>query len=258
MEDKKRTPSPLPAVITAGLYAGILLILRLERDNLIIRLGIRLYRQLFFIVLIAGGLIVIALLVYFLLNWKQYQTQKRTQDEETARQQAALEEEALEKERHREILSVSKKMDAMRLKELLATYETQTWSMLAQPIAKIRMQLDIMDEYQDKLVHLLETNGADSLSNTNEVLDQVEQYLCKNVRKVLNYMDVADEDSEKDVEQVKLRLNACHEEGQKQLQQVQEFLFALAEFLNKQGDDDNSMDLLNIYKSTILSSIQED
>lgn len=258
MEDKKRTPSPLPAVITAGLYAGILLILRLERDNLIIRLGIRLYRQLFFIVLIAGGLIVIALLVYFLLNWKQYQTQKRTQDEETARHQAALEEEALEKERHREILSVSKKMDAMRLKELLATYETQTWSMLAQPIAKIRMQLDIMDEYQDKLVHLLETNGADSLSNTNEVLDQVEQYLCKNVRKVLNYMDVADEDSEKDVEQVKLRLNACHEEGQKQLQQVQEFLFALAEFLNKQGDDDNSMDLLNIYKSTILSSIQED
>lgn len=258
MEDKKRTPSPLPAVITAGLYAGILLILRLERDNLIIRLGIRLYRQLFFIVLIAGGLIVIALLVYFLLNWKQYQTQKRTQDEETARQQAALEEEALEKERHREILSVSKKMDAMRLKDLLATYETQTWSMLAQPIAKIRMQLDIMDEYQDKLVHLLETNGADSLSNTNEVLDQVEQYLCKNVRKVLNYMDVADEDNEKDVEQVKLRLNACHEEGQKQLQQVQEFLFALAEFLNKQGDDDNSMDLLNIYKSTILSSIQED
>lgn len=258
MEDKKRTPSPLPAVITAGLYAGILLILRLERDNLIIRLGIRLYRQLFFIVLIAGGLIVIALLVYFLLNWKQYQTQKRTQDEETARQQAALEEETLEKERHREILSVSKKMDAMRLKDLLATYETQTWSMLAQPIAKIRMQLDIMDEYQDKLVHLLETNGADSLSNTNEVLDQVEQYLCKNVRKVLNYMDVADEDNEKDVEQVKLRLNACHEEGQKQLQQVQEFLFALAEFLNKQGDDDNSMDLLNIYKSTILSSIQED
>lgn len=258
MEDKKRTPSPLPAVITAGLYAGILLILRLERDNLIIRLGIRLYRQLFFIVLIAGGLIVIALLVYFLLNWKQYQTKKRTQDEETARQQATLEEEALEKERHREILSVSKKMDAMRLKDLLATYETQTWSMLAQPIAKIRMQLDIMDEYQDKLVHLLETNGADSLSNTNEVLDQVEQYLCKNVRKVLNYMDVADEDNEKDVEQVKLRLNACHEEGQKQLQQVQEFLFALAEFLNKQGDDDNSMDLLNIYKSTILSSIQED
>ena len=120
------------------------------------------------------------------------------------------------------------------------------------------MQLDIMDEYQEKLVHLLETNGADSLSNTNEVLDQVEQYLCKNVRKVLNYMDVADEDNERDVEQVSLRLTACHEEGQKQLQQVQEFLFALAEFLNKQGDDDNSMDLLNIYKSTILSSIQDE
>ena len=115
-----------------------------------------------------------------------------------------------------------------------------------------------MDEYQEKLVHLLETNGADSLSNTNEVLDQVEQYLCKNVRKVLNYMDVADEDNERDVGQVSLRLTACHEEGQKQLQQVQEFLFALAEFLNKQGDDDNSMDLLNIYKSTILSSIQDE
>ena len=39
--------------------------------------------------------------------------------------------------------------------------------------------------------------------------------------------------------------------------QVQEFLFALAEFLNKQGEDDNSMELLDVYKSTILSSIED-
>ena len=49
-----------------------------------------------------------------------------------------------------------------------------------------------------------------------------------------------------------------HEEGQKQLQQVQEFLFALADFLNKQGGDDNSIEMLDIYKSTILSSIEDE
>lgn len=258
MEDKNRMPSPIPLLIAAVLYLGLTLILRLTRDDIIIQQGIRFYRTLNTAVLIVGAPVTAGFLVHFLLNWSKQQKHKRAQDEETAKQQAALEEEALEKERHREILSVSKKMDAMRLKEVLSTYEAGAWIQLARPIAKIRMQLDIMDEYQEKLVHLLENNGADSLSNTNEVLDQVEQYLCKNVRKVLNYMDVADEDNERDVEQVSLRLAACHEEGQKLLQQVQEFLFALAEFLNKQGDDDNSMDMLNIYKSTILSSIQND
>ena len=258
MEDKNRTPSPVLLLIVSGLYLGLTLILRFTRDDIIIQQGIRFYRTLNAAVLIVGGFCTAALLVHFLLNWNKQQKRKRAQDEETAKQQAALEEEAMEKERHREILSVSKKMDSMRLREVLSTYEAGAWIELAQPIAKIRMQLDIMDEYQEKLVHLLETNGADSLSNTNEVLDQVEQYLCKNVRKVLNYMDVADEDNERDVGQVSLRLTACHEEGQKQLQQVQEFLFALAEFLNKQGDDDNSMDLLNIYKSTILSSILDE
>lgn len=71
-------------------------------------------------------------------------------------------------------------------------------------------------------------------------------------------MDVADNDSDEAVRQVERRLQICHEEGQKQLQQVQEFLFALAEFLNKQGEDDNSMEMLEIYKSTILSSIESE
>jgi FtsZ-interacting cell division protein ZipA len=258
MEEKNRMPSPVPLLITAGLYAGALLVLRFTRDDVIIQQGIHFYRTLNTVILVVGGLATGAILVHFLLNWSKHQKHKQAQDAETARRQVAMEEEALEKERHREILSVSKKMDSQRLRDLLSAREAGAWIRLAQPIARIRMQLDIMDEYQEKLLHLLETNGADSLSNTNEVLDQVEQYLCKNVRKVLNYMDVADEDNERDAEQVSLRLAACHEEGQKQLQQVQEFLFALAEFLNKQGDDDNGMDMLNIYKSTILSSIQDD
>ena len=86
----------------------------------------------------------------------------------------------------------------------------------------------------------------------------MEQYLCKNVRKLLNYLDVADEEEEKDVRLVQEKLAVCHEEGQKQLQQVQEFLFALADFLNKQGGDDNSIEMLDIYKSTILSSIEDE
>ncbi len=75
---------------------------------------------------------------------------------------------------------------------------------------------------------------------------------------MLNYLDVADEEEEKDVRLVQEKLADCHEEGQKQLQQVQEFLFALAEFLNRQGEDDNSMEMLDIYKSTILSSIEDE
>ena len=138
-------------------------------------------------------------------------------DEEAARAEVRRQEALREREKHREVLSVSKKMDSEKIRGLLAEYAAQKWKAMAQPLMQLKLQLDMMDEHQEKLSHLLDVNGADALANTEDILDRVEQYLCKNVRKVLNYLDVADDEEEKDVWLVQTKLAACHEEGQKQI-----------------------------------------
>ena len=109
-----------------------------------------------------------------------------------------------------------------------------------------------------KLANLLSNNGAKNLSDTQDVLDQVEQYLCKAVRKVINYIDVADEHSEKDAKVILEKLETCYKDCQAQLDQVKEFLFIMAEFLNKQGSDDTTPETLDVYKQCILKSIHEE
>lgn len=79
-------------------------------------------------------------------------------------------------------------MDSEKIRGLLAEYAAQKWKALAQPLLQLKFQLDMMDEHQEKLSHLLDVNGADALANTEDILSRVEQYLCKNVRKVLNYL----------------------------------------------------------------------
>lgn len=258
MPERKRRWKLSYVLLVLGLVCMVCLGLYLARDSLIINYGIRFYRRLQSGVFAVGGAAGLVVILLYGLDLKKQRMWQKARAEEEARDEAKRQEELLAREKHREVLSVSKKMDSRRIRELLSEYAVEKWSVLSQPLTQIKLQLDIMDEHQEKLSHLLEANGADALANTEDILDRVEQYLCKNVRKVLNYLDVADSDASKDVRLVGEKLRACHEDGQKQLQQVQEFLFALAEFLNKQGEDDNSMEMLDIYKSTILSSIEED
>ncbi len=258
MQKPGRNVKLIYVVIAVGCAAIACFCLHLGMHGIIISYGIRFYRSLRNVVYgISAGisLAVTALYVCGLIRQKKWQAAR---DEALAQDEVRRQEAIQEKEKHKEVLSVSKKMDSQKIRELLTEYAAQKWGALAQPLMQLKLQLDLMDEHQEKLSHLLDINGADALANTEDILDRVEQYLCKNVRKVLNYLDVADSDEEKDVRLVQEKLHACHEEGQKQLVQVQEFLFALAEFLNRQGEDDNSMEMLDIYKSTILSSIEDE
>jgi cobalamin-dependent methionine synthase I len=114
-----------------------------------------------------------------------------------------------------------------------------------------------MDSYQERLSRLLQTNDVHTLSDTEEILDRVEQYICRNVRKVLNYMEVVDPSSPEDVELVRTKFSTCCSDNQDQLKQTQEFIIALTDFINQQGDSDNDLSMLEVYKNTILDSIQE-
>ncbi|WP_434309882.1 hypothetical protein [Hominifimenecus sp. rT4P-3] len=258
MPDRKRKVKLIYVVLAVGISGLACLFLYLSRHSLIINYGIRFFRNLRNGVFAVSAIVSLIAIGLYIADWIRQQRWQKDRAAALAQDQEKLQESQKEKDKHKEVLSVSKKMDSQKVRELLEEYAAQKWSSLSQPLMQIKMQLDMMDEHQEKLSHLLDANGADALANTEDILDRVEQYLCKNVRKVLNYMDVADSDEAKDVQLVQDKLQICHEEGQKQLQQVQEFLFALAEFLNKQGEDDNSMEMLDIYKSTILSSIEDD
>ncbi|MBR1930705.1 MAG: sulfite exporter TauE/SafE family protein [Lachnospiraceae bacterium] len=154
-------------------------------------------------------------------------------------------------------LSVKDKLENSLLRDMLKEKLANGWNVLVEPIGQCVGQLEQMDSYQERLSRLLATNDVHTLSDTEEVLDRVEQYICKNVRKVLNYMEVADPNSAEDVELLRTKFAACYGDNQEQLKQTQEFIFALTDFINQQGDSDNDLSMLEVYKNTILESIKE-
>ena len=155
-------------------------------------------------------------------------------------------------------LSVSGELDSALIQSILLTESEKEWNIVKTQIDRLCQQLKEMDIYQEKLSRLLIKNGAEALDNTQEILDKVEQYLCRNVRKCINYLDVADLSDENDVIFIKGKLQECFEDNQDKLRQIDEFLRSIVEFLNFQGDEEaeNSIELLNIYKNTILDSLK--
>jgi len=235
----------LCGVIGIGLIATLL-----SKDSIIIYLGIGAYKVLRSILIGALALSAVGSAGSGIRLAGQIR-QQITSDRE--RQQIIEDKQRQEPPR----LSVKDKLENAYLRELLKKHMQNQWSNLTESITKCTSQLEQMDEYQDKLSRLLKNNGADMLYDTEDVLDRVEQYICRNVRKVLNYMEVADSRLPADSDMVKSKLADCWESNQEQLRQTQEFIFALTDFLNQQGDSENDATMLELYKKTILDSIKE-
>lgn len=233
------------SVVVAGTAVGAVvaafaILSTVGRDSIVIQFGIQAYRVITTVVVIAIAIIAILFVVALVRYLKSAVKQRPS---------APPEPEA--------ILSISKNLDSAKLKEKLVSYATKMES-LELEFLKCVEQLSTMDRYQAKLEHLLDNNGAVALSDTKDVLDKVEQYLCKAIRKVLNYVDVVDEKSENDIEIIRQKLVVCHKDCRTQLDQVKDFLFVMVEFLNKQGGDDTTPETLDVYKQCILKSIHED
>lgn len=233
-------------VITAALLIIGSLILSISRDPLIIENGILFYRRIRISVLsVLSALFIISFFIYLFSLFKDRKIKKESIKKEEEEKEA----EKKEKEEG-QILSVNKKMDNATLRNLLRKHDCLAYR---EEINAICIELESMDRQQEKLTKLLESNGADSLKNSEDVLDKVEQHMCKSVRKVINYMDIAEKGDE---EMIKEKLSVCLSECRTHISQVKDFLFALADFLNTQGDGDNSMEMLDMYKETILESLK--
>ena len=162
----------------------------------------------------------------------------------------------IEAKKNTAVLSVKEELENDRLCELLEEAGKSEWQMLNTELSKCRKQMAEMDDLQDKLTGLLKTNEADSLSDTEEILERVEQQICKNVRKVLNHIQIRDPEDPSDLESAREKIQECVRDNEAQIGQTKEFLYALADFLNQQGDNENDASMLQIYKATILDSLK--
>lgn len=223
--------------------------MKLSKTDIIIRYGIRFYQtssKIALILLILFAVILLIQLIRFQHNYHEYKTSMNLEHSKDEARKTGL--------------SVSGKLDSNTIQDILSKLGNSVNSKKIQlMIYACRQHLYTMDCYQEKLSNLLQHNDASNLDeNTSQVLDQVEQYMLRNVRKVINYINICDLNSEKHVELILEKLSACDEECTKQLNQVQEFLFVMADFLNKQGEDNTTPDKLETYKNCILESIQDD
>ncbi|MBR6315631.1 MAG: hypothetical protein IKR58_01360 [Lachnospiraceae bacterium] len=240
----------IQVLIAAGISLAAIGGVFAAKDSIVIYLGIRMFRLLQVGVIGAGALITGGTAVSSAVTVSRLQDQL----ENSRQEQLAIEE---QHRRQTARLSVQGKLDNATLRRVLTQKSQDNWSLLRTQIEECITQLTSMDDYQERLRKLLESNGADMLYDTEDVLDQAEQAMCRNVRKVINYMEVADDKLAEDLEMVRGKVDTCREANQGILKQSQEFVFALTEYLNRQGDSSDDMSMLEIYKKTILESIQD-
>ena len=222
----------------------------LFKDAAVIKFGIRAYRMLRIAACAAAGV---------MLGAAVYSMKRNSDDEKTLKEARA---EYAERKRLEKLnsarLSVSGRLKNHELRKLLSQQSEVVWRAVSEPASKCVMQMKQMDNYQEKLHSLLAENGADSFSDAEEVLDGAEQYMCRNVRKVLNYMSVADPENADDVGMIREKLQECAAKNGEQISQTQQFVYAMTEYLNHQGEDGTSADMLEIYRAAILKSIGEE
>ncbi|MBQ1548011.1 MAG: hypothetical protein IIZ61_06415, partial [Lachnospiraceae bacterium] len=128
------------------------------------------------------------------------------------------------------------------------------WRELEKDLNVLYDQSVKMDMMQENLANLLKKNGAERLDDAEGVLNKAEQYLLQNIRKVLNYMEVCDNDTDEGVKKVKDSAVACRAENENVLKTTSDFLIAMTEYLNEEGTSDGLSSLME-YKDILLNTL---
>lgn len=227
-------------ILVLSLEFIFLLLIIILKNSIIIGTGIRFYTHLFYLLI---GLLVITLIVFAIMLLKE-KSQEKAQKE------------ILVKEEEKSNISSKKTLRNSQLRTILKDNANGEWSILSSEINKCIKQMEDMDEEQERLHILLKTNDVDILSDTEDILERVEQCMCKNTRKIINYMSVYHNDTD-DVNQMKDKLSICYRNNGNLLKEVHEFLLMLTEFLNSQDENYDDTMLLT-YKETLISMTRKE
>ena len=216
------------------------------RDMLIINFGISIYRLLGYVIY---GVFAFAVLTLILAGIK------KKKDREIRQSLLKQKEEYTAKKKEKEsYLSVKKELDPSEIQYLLNKRNREGEpSFVRQIYGNALHQMQMMDSYQEKLNNPIVANGADGLADSKNILDQCEQYICKNVRKIMNKAELTF--SETGIDDPEYR--SILDENEKILNKVDDLLHSIVDFLNSQGESDNEIAMLDMYKNTIQDILHE-
>ncbi len=237
-----------PLIITlAGLFGTVLTIM--SKDSIVMYHGIRAFRNVMMMtgVLSAGSSVATTVYTFLYFAGKRKQEWLEEQNLRIIDEQKEIE------AQNQARLSVNKDIDPQDLRRELNEQKSYSWAVFGPAIDELIAQFDKMDSYQERFHRLLLDNGANTLQDTEDVITQVEQYMCRNVRSVVNFMTVADTD-EAGKSSLETKLTDCIAENQKLLDQTRDFIYAMTDFLNDQGGKADTR-LLEGYKETLLKTI---
>ena len=177
----------------------------------------------------------------------------------SAKKEAMQKEKELELEKLKEIenkkdlnsyLSTSKTLQETVIRQHLKEAFSKTWNELSEELSPLYAQSLKMDDLQDRLKSLITKNDASILDDTEDILNDAEQNLLENIRKVMNYMDVCDPTTFEGREKVRINAKSCFEQNKQIIETATDFLFSLTEYLNNQSSTD-SLKILNEYKQAL-------
>ena len=250
-----RGPAVFAWILTAAAGVGNLLV-QFMRDSIIVETGIRSFRTIeygAFIALIVLAVLACIVTLVIMLERRSAMKEEEKEHKEDLARQAEAERKIRQKESP---LAVSDRLEPPTLQKGLRGAIEMTDGEAGALLGSILKQMYRMDELQARHETLLKNNAAYALSDTADILDQVEQYMCRNVRKVLNYVSVLDASDPHDRGTLTAHLKECVDLNGEQLKKTQDFLVALTEFLNRQGDGKGGSEALDMYKETILKAIR--
>ncbi|MCR5603209.1 MAG: hypothetical protein K6G27_05840 [Lachnospiraceae bacterium] len=221
--------------IGAGISAMLILMMFIYRDDMIINAGLRGYRAgMTLLGAILGGMSVGSVLTLL-------KNRKPKDDVQPVRVSPSLD--------------IGSRLNPEYIKANLyevtgdATDET-----VRKAVKTVIKTMDVMDDLQDRLKELLDNNGADALRDTENILDDVEQHICRNVRKFINNITILDMKNSRDREKIVTSAVECSEQNQKLLKLTKDFMTSLVEFLNRQGDS-SSEEEINMYKEALTEQL---
>lgn len=227
--------------------------LSFNKEDFIIVNGIRSYKTFSNISTILSIIFLIILISFSILQaldyFKNQKLQRKIEEENIRKEKEKLENIKL----NSSYLSSSKELIEKTIREHLETAYMGKWNILEEELKNLYIQSTKMDDLQEKLKSLITKNDASVLNDTEEILEKAEQDLLKNIRKVMNYMDVCDPDTFEEKEKVKISAQNCYFQNKEILNTTSDFLMALTEFLNSQGDE-NSLSILNEYKDALKNT----
>ena len=234
------------------LGVGLIILTRAAETTIIIQMGIRTFSMLSILPFFAIGAGLIALIVGFLPVIRKYLAAKAEmrQAEEKKREES------------RPTLSYSADTyDPADIRRRLRQLKEQRPD-LADALDKCEAQMDALDRRQAKLKELLDLNEAEYLRTTEELLNEVEQFICKNFRKIINRGIVSDiEDDEVFSKDNKYStyselIEAVLNSNQVELDNIKKFLADLADLVSEQND--NTETTLESWMQVIRDSLKKE